>query len=264
MLVAEDEKGFILRNKRTWHFVFIARTCLLCPSVPPRFTYDSPKQNIISCKSGASLVGHDQSGLCTALKTVMNCSKPTYITYWEVPLSTFWYVNDMTVMICCLVQVWAEDIVWDIVHKINRFNRKKLHEPLGLSALQQTVYITLYIQDCAVFVHWAVWVKEWAIVTVLQAIKYRFYGLLTKHHGTILVNHLLDAQIIFSNMCILQYCTCFEQYCAHPQEVNCINTASGVVTLCKWLACAQVKRGLFTKISWECGRKCSGHDPYHI
>jgi len=33
-----------------------------------------PKQNIILCKSGASPVGHDQSGLCMALKAVMNCS----------------------------------------------------------------------------------------------------------------------------------------------------------------------------------------------
>jgi hypothetical protein len=47
-------------------------------------------------------------------------------------------------------------------------------------------------------------------------------------------------------MCILESSTCFEQYYAHPQEVNCINTASGVVTLCKWLACAQVKRGVLS------------------
>jgi len=31
MLVAEGEKGLILRHKGTWHFVFIERTCLLCP-----------------------------------------------------------------------------------------------------------------------------------------------------------------------------------------------------------------------------------------
>jgi hypothetical protein len=72
-----------------------------------------------------------------------------------------------------------------------------------------------------------------------------FYVLLTEHHGTILVNHQLDAQILyFNNMCILQSSTCFEQYYAHPQEVSCINTASGVVTVCKWLTCSQVKRGL--------------------
>jgi hypothetical protein len=32
---------------------------------------ESPKQNIMLCKSDASPVGHDQSGLCMALKTVI-------------------------------------------------------------------------------------------------------------------------------------------------------------------------------------------------
>jgi len=26
--------------------------------------------------------------------------------------------------------------------------------------------------------------------------------------------------------------TCFEQMCAHPQEDNCINTTSDIITLC--------------------------------
>ena len=30
---------------------------------------------------------------------------------------------------------------------------------------------------------------------------------------------------------LLHSCTCFELYCAHLQEDNCINTASGIVTL---------------------------------
>jgi hypothetical protein len=45
---------------------------------------------------------------------------------------------------------------------------------------------------------------------------------------------------------ILQSSICFEQYYSHNLEVTHINTASGVVTVCKWLACAQVKRGLCT------------------
>jgi len=40
----------------------------------PPFTLQSPEQNIISFKGGASLVGHDQSGLCMALKTILNCT----------------------------------------------------------------------------------------------------------------------------------------------------------------------------------------------
>jgi hypothetical protein len=51
---------------------------------------------------------------------------------------------------------------------------------LGLLALQQAMYSTLYIHDCRVcwlllFVPWAVWVKEWAIVTMLQAARYGFW-----------------------------------------------------------------------------------------
>jgi len=92
MLVAEDEKGSVLLSKGTGHLVFIERTCLLCPSMVHTVTYENPKQNIISCKSGASLVGHDQSGLCMALKT--HELQLTYIYYicltkaitcWEVP-----------------------------------------------------------------------------------------------------------------------------------------------------------------------------------
>ena len=74
-------------------------------------------QNIISCKSGASLVGHDQSGYVRPWgPSWMQLTYSYYVhltnavACWEVPLSTFWYVNEMTVMIlCCLVQVWAED-----------------------------------------------------------------------------------------------------------------------------------------------------------
>ena len=36
--------------------------------------------------------------------------------------------------------------------------------------------------------------------------------------------------------------TCFEHYCAHLQEDNCINTASGIVTLFGWLFSTQVTR----------------------
>ena len=30
------------------------------------------------------------------------------------------------------------------------------------------------------------------------------------------------------------FITCFKQPRAHHQEVSCVNTASGIVTLCKW------------------------------
>ena len=69
----------------------------------PPSILESPKHNIITCKSGASLVGHDQSGLSMALKTChglqLTClhyiSLTKAITCWEVPLSTFLHVNEM-------------------------------------------------------------------------------------------------------------------------------------------------------------------------
>ena len=37
---------------------------------------------------------------------------------------------------------------------------------------------------------------------------------------------------ISSIICLFGSSTCFEQLCAHPQEDNCINTTSGIITLC--------------------------------
>jgi len=43
---------------------------------------------------------------------------------------------------------------------------------------------------------------------------------------------------------LLHSSTCFEHYYAHLQEDNCINTASGTVTLFGWLFSTQAKKGL--------------------
>jgi hypothetical protein len=37
---------------------------------------------------------------------------------------------------------------------------------------------------------------------------------------------------VFSIICLFESSTCFEQLCAHLQEDNCINTTSGIITLC--------------------------------
>jgi len=37
---------------------------------------------------------------------------------------------------------------------------------------------------------------------------------------------------ISSIICLFESSTCLEQLCAHLQEDNCINTASGIITLC--------------------------------
>ena len=70
--------------------------------------------------------------------------------------------------------------VWDIVHKTNRCNRKKLLVPpttVGITAdyVQYIIHTGLCRVCWLVFVHWAVWVKEWATVTRLQAARYGFW-----------------------------------------------------------------------------------------
>ena len=49
----------------------------------------------------------------------------------------------------------------------------------------------------------------------------------------LLVGDKLDAQFFYI-IRLFHSSTCFEQTRAHHQEVNCTNTASGIVTLCQW------------------------------
>ena len=53
-------------------------------------------------------------------------------------------------------------------------------------------------------------------------------------------------QNFFISIHLLYFSTCFEHYCAHLQEDNCINTASGIVTLFRWLFSTQVTSPLVT------------------
>ena len=74
----------------------------------------------------------------------------------------------------------------------------------------------------------------------LQPLTLFFNILLTVLLDKLLVGDQLDTQIFYI-IRLFQSSTCFEQTRAHHQEVNCINTVSGVVTLCKWLSGMQVE-----------------------
>jgi len=52
------------------------------------------------------------------------------------------------------------------------------------------------------------------------------------------LTHNSFIQYVYFNL--FQSSACFEQTRAHHQEINCINTASGIVTLCKWPSGMQV------------------------
>ena len=59
----------------------------------------------------------------------------------------------------------------------------------------------------------------------------------------LLVGDHLDAKFSYITL-LFQSSTCFELTRAHLQEVNFINTASGIVTLCKWPSGMQVEHFL--------------------
>ena len=58
-----------------------------------------------------------------------------------------------------------------------------------------------------------------------------FYVLLTVHPDILFFTKLMQKFFILIHL--LHSSTCFEHYCAHLQEDNCINAASGIVTLFK-------------------------------
>ena len=51
---------------------------------------------------------------------------------------------------------------------------------------------------------------------------------------------------------LLHSSTCFEYYCAHLQEDNCISTGSGIVTVFRWLFSTQVAWGLQSLSLGDC------------
>ena len=59
----------------------------------------------------------------------------------------------------------------------------------------------------------------------------------------LLVGDQPDAHFFYITR-LFQSSTYFEQTRAHHHEVNCINTASGIVTLCKWLSDMQFEQDL--------------------
>ena len=55
----------------------------------------------------------------------------------------------------------------------------------------------------------------------------KIFSFLTVHLGIFLANNQFDAEF-FLHIRLFRYSTCFEQPCAHHQEIICINTTSGI------------------------------------
>jgi len=71
-----------------------------------------------------------------------------------------------------------------------------------------------------------------------------FYVLLTVHLSIILDNDQLDTHLLYFTIRLLKSPTCFEHYMLIIRRLNCIDTASGIVTLSQWPSGAQVEREL--------------------
>ena len=76
----------------------------------------------------------------------------------------------------------------------------------------------------------------------------------------LLVSNQFDAQLFYI-IRLFHSSTCFEQTRAHHQEVNCINTASGIVRLCKWLSGAQVESVI--QVCWQLVSRSKYSQPVH-
>ena len=64
------------------------------------------------------------------------------------------------------------------------------------------------------------------------------------HLSIILGNDQLDTQLLDFTTRLLCSSTCFEHYILIIRRLNCIDAASGIVTLSKWLSGVQVEREL--------------------
>jgi len=67
----------------------------------------------------------------------------------------------------------------------------------------------------------------------------------------LLVGNQLDAQFFLIRL--FESSTCFERLCAHPQEDNCMNTTSGIITLkiSEWSKITKITRIHRDCIAWS-------------
>ena len=71
-----------------------------------------------------------------------------------------------------------------------------------------------------------------------------FYILLTVHLSIILDNDQLNTKLLYFTIRLLWSSTCFEHYVLIIMRLNCIDAASGIVTLSKWPSGVQFEREL--------------------
>jgi len=92
---------------------------------------------------------------------------------------------------------------------------------------------------CVYALHFILAGTEWLVMECDGTQYTGFNILLTVHPNTVFFfTNLIHKFFILIHL--LYSSTCFEHYCAHLQEDNCINTASGIVTLFRWMFSTQI------------------------
>ena len=79
------------------------------------------------------------------------------------------------------------------------------------------------------------------LICVFANLTINIYVLLTVHLSISLDNDKLDAHLLYFTIRPIQSSTCFEHYMLIIRRLNCIDAASGIVTLSKLPSGAQVE-----------------------
>ena len=87
------------------------------------------------------------------------------------------------------------------------------------------------------------------IISGSVLLRMRNIKVVEKTSTRILDNDQLDTHLFYFTICLLHSSTCFEHYMPVIRRLNCIDAASGIVTLSKWPSGAQVERELLAVLS---------------
>ena len=123
---------------------------------------------------------------------------------------------------------------------ISRGNDFKVNLKMNQSVRATFSIYDTYFREAKCFWKIRFWRNIWYRVS--HAVEFLYF--LTLHLNISLDNDQLDAHLLYFTTRPLQSSTCFEHYMLIIRRLNCIDAASGIVTLSQWPSDAQVEREL--------------------
>ena len=110
------------------------------------------------------------------------------------------------------------------------------------------------------------YIHTFMIISGSVLLRMRNIKVVEKTSTRILDNDQLDTHLFYFTICLLHSSTCFEHYMPVIRRLNCIDAASGIVTLSKWPSGAQVERELLRPVRFAahrqplCWNSCTIHE----